>query len=156
MASDIRSLTGRDVALMRELLAMFAEAFEDAASYALRPPTDAYLGSFLDRSDTVVLAALDQTGSVVGGLVAYVLTKFEQERSEVYIYDLAVAQTHRRRGIATRLIDELRCIAHEIGAYVIFVQADAPDAPAVALYHSLGTREDVYHFDIDVRERKKA
>jgi aminoglycoside 3-N-acetyltransferase I len=30
------------------------------------------------------------------------------------------------------------------------VQADPPDAPAVALYESLGTREAVYHFDIPV------
>lgn len=27
---------------------------------------------------------------MVGGLAAYVLPKFEQERSEVYIYDLAI------------------------------------------------------------------
>jgi aminoglycoside 3-N-acetyltransferase I len=33
---------------------------------------------------------------------------------------------------------------------VIFVQADPGDAPAIALYESLGTREDVHHFDIPV------
>jgi aminoglycoside 3-N-acetyltransferase I len=37
------------------------------------------------------------------------------------------------------------------GAYVISVQADPPDAPAVALYTKLGTREDALHFDIAVR-----
>ena len=129
---------------------MFAEAFDDPDSYESQPPSDAYLQAFLDRADVIVLAALDATGAVVGGLVAYVLAKFEQERSEVYIYDLAVAEPHRRRGCATRLIEELRRIARELGAYVIFVQADPPDLPAVALYASLGTREDVYHFDIPV------
>ena len=59
---------------------------------------------------------------------------------------------HRRRGIATRLIGGLRRIAQEIGAYVIYVQADPPDPPAVALYEGLGTREDVYHFDIPVQK----
>ena len=127
---------------------MFAEAFEDPNSYESRPPSDAYLRTLLDRADVIVLTADNETGAVVGGLVAYVLAKFEQERSEVYIYDLAVAQEHRRRGIATRLIGVLRRIAHELGAYVIFVQADPPDAPAVALYESLGSREDVFHFDI--------
>jgi aminoglycoside 3-N-acetyltransferase I len=87
------------------------------------------------------------------GLAAYVLEKFERERSEIYIYDLAVAETHRRRGIATRLIEELKTIARDKGAWVIFVQADPPDAPALALYASLGVREDVYHFDIDLRPR---
>jgi len=33
---------------------------------------------------------------------------------------------------------------------VIFVQADRGDAAAIALYESLGTREDVHHFDITV------
>ncbi|HEY8313210.1 MAG TPA: AAC(3)-I family aminoglycoside N-acetyltransferase [Candidatus Baltobacteraceae bacterium] len=150
MAFDTLRLTGRDVPAMRKLLAMFAEAFEDDAAYASQPPSDAYLRAFLDRADSIVLATFDETGAVVGGLVAYVLAKFEQERSEVYIYDLAVAQTHRRRGIATRLIGELRQVARVLGAYVIYVQADPPDAPAVALYESLGTREDVYHFDIEV------
>jgi aminoglycoside 3-N-acetyltransferase I len=31
---------------------------------------------------------------------------------------------------------------------VIFVQADIGDDPAIKLYESLGTREDVHHFDI--------
>ena len=87
---------------------------------------------------------------MVGGLAAYVLDKFEQERSEVYIYDLAVAEPHRRSGIATALIEALKPIAAERGAYVIFVQADPVDAPAVALYSKLGQREDVLHFDIAV------
>lgn len=148
MASDIRRLTGSDVPAMRKLLAMFAEAFEDPGSYESRPPSDRYLESFLDRADVIVLTTFGETGAAVGGLVAYVLTKFEQERSEIYIYDLAVAQPHRRRGIATRLLYELRRIAGELGAYVVFVQVDPADGPAVALYESLGTREDVFHFDI--------
>ena len=34
------------------------------------------------------------------------------------------------------------------GAYVIFVQADIIDEPAIALYSKLGAREEVLHFDI--------
>ena len=36
------------------------------------------------------VVALDQSGTMIGGLAAYELKKFEQERSEIYIYDLAV------------------------------------------------------------------
>ena len=79
------------------------------------------------------------------------LEKFEQERSEIYIYDLAVAEVHRRRGIATALIGELQRIAAATGAWVIYVQADYGDEPAVALYEKLGTREEVMHFDIAPR-----
>lgn len=132
---------------LRELNAVFAEAFEDPEHYQSSVPSDEYLASLISRPDFVPLVAIDG-GKVVGGLAAYVLTKFEQERSEIYIYDLAVLESHRRRGIATGLIEKLKEIAREIGAYVIYVQADPPDEPAVKLYESLGVREDVFHFDI--------
>lgn len=149
-AAQIRRLHAGDTEIMRLLCAMFARAFDDPESYESRPPSDGYLRSFLGRSDAIVLAALDSNATVIGGMVAYVLEKFEQERSEIYIYDLAVDAAHRRRGIARRLIGELRGIARGLGAYVMYVQADPPDAAAIALYASLGTREDVYHFDIPV------
>ena len=100
--------------------------------------------------DNFIALAATANGDVVGGLAAYVLQKFEQERSEIYIYDLAVEEAHRRRGVATALIEELRKIAAAHGAYVIFVQADHGDEPAIALYTKLGIREDVLHFDIAV------
>ena len=59
-------------------------------------------------------------------------------------------EAHRRKGVATALIRALQRIAKERRAYVIFVQADPPDEPAIRLYQSLGTREDVLHFDIPV------
>jgi aminoglycoside 3-N-acetyltransferase I len=40
-----------------------------------------------------------KSGVVVGGIAAYELKKFEQERSEIYIYDLAVASEHRREAL---------------------------------------------------------
>ncbi|HVK80669.1 MAG TPA: GNAT family N-acetyltransferase, partial [Verrucomicrobiae bacterium] len=88
-------------------------------------------------------------GEIVGALVAYELVKFEQARGEIYIYDLAVSETYRRQGIATALIQRLREIATERGAWVLYVQADYGDEPAIALYTKLGRREDVMHFDID-------
>jgi aminoglycoside 3-N-acetyltransferase I len=94
------------------------------------------------------VALADDT--VVGGLVAYSLRKIEQERSEIYIYDLAVSTAHRRQGIATGLIDALKRIARERGAYVIYVQADKGDAEAIALYKKIGGHQEaVFHFDID-------
>jgi aminoglycoside 3-N-acetyltransferase I len=87
---------------------------------------------------------------VVGGLAAYELDKFEQDRREIYIYDLAVAQGHRRRRVATGMIGELKRIASKRNVYIIFVQADPWDGPAIALYESLGTKETAHHFDIDV------
>nr|WP_282453009.1 GNAT family N-acetyltransferase [Lysobacter sp. CAU 1642] len=52
------------------------------------------------------------------------------------------------RGIATALIQRLREWAVQRGIYVIFVQADYGDEPAIALYSTLGLCEAVLHFDI--------
>jgi aminoglycoside 3-N-acetyltransferase I len=147
---SFRQLSDTDVPLLLELLKVFGDAFQDPQAYQGAVPGDEYLHTLLGQRYFIVVVALDEYGRVVGGLAAYELEKFEQQRSEIYIYDLAVAEPHRRRGIATGLIHELKDVARERGAYVIFVQADRGDDPAIKLYESLGAREDVYHFDIPV------
>jgi aminoglycoside 3-N-acetyltransferase I len=146
-SQTFRQLRPGDAELFRALLTMFGEAFSDTESYMRAQPDDTYIGKLLAGDAFIALVALHE-GTVVGGLAAYELKKFEQERSEIYIYDLAVREEHRRQGIATALIAELRAIARRRGAYVIYVQADYIDPPAIALYTKLGTREDVLHFDI--------
>jgi aminoglycoside 3-N-acetyltransferase I len=145
----IRPLGGDDLALMDRMLTMFGEAFGEPETYGGARPSPAYLRKLLG-SDSFIAIAATQGDEVVGGLAAYVLRKFERERSEIYIYDLAVAAACRRQGIATALIAALRSTAAARGAYVVFVQADPGDAPAIALYTKLGVREDVLHFDIAV------
>ncbi len=142
-----RALQATDVTSLRALLGVFAEAFDDHPSYLAHQPDDAYLGALLANPCFVAIVACDGA-QIVGGLAGYFLPKFEQARSECYLYDLAVLASHRRRGVATALIEHLKREAAARGAYVIFVQADLGDDPAIALYTGLGTREDVLHFDI--------
>lgn len=148
-AFTIHTLAVADTETFRALLAMMGKAFDDIPTYTKAQPDADYLRRLLDGDQFIALAA-QQDGAVIGGLAAYVLPKFEQARSEIYIYDLAVDESHRRRGVATALIRRLQDIARTRGAWVIYVQADPPDAPAVALYTKLGVREDVLHFDIPV------
>lgn len=145
----IQHLSEKDIKLMRALLRVFGEAFDEVETYCQAQPEDDYLRKLLSKDHFIGLVALNQ-GEVVGGLAAYELHKFEQERSEIYIYDLAVSAAYRRQGIATALIGALKKIAVERDAYVIFVQADPGDDPAIGLYTKLGLREDVLHFDIAV------
>ena len=145
----VKKLSDADVVEMRGANALFAAAFAEPDTYLGEPPPDGYLRAWLMNTAHVMLVA--QHGEdVVGALAAYVLTKFERSRSEVYIYDLAVSEHYRRRGIATALIGALQKHAADIGAYVIFVQADHGDDPAIALYEKLGEREEVLHFDIPI------
>lgn len=152
--TQIHRLAPNDLALMHSLLTVFGEAFHEVETYGAHRPSASYLQRLLGNDAFIALVALHE-GVVVGGLAAYELQKFEQERSEIYIYDLAVAAAHRRQGIATALIAELQNIAQARGAYVIFVQADHGDEPAIALYSKLGAREDVLHFDIIVNRGQR-
>jgi aminoglycoside 3-N-acetyltransferase I len=148
---EFTQLTSSDVPVLKNLLRVFGEAFGDAMAYQGAVPGDEYLKSLLAKSHFIVVIAR-QSDEVVGGLAAYELEKFEQDRREIYIYDLAVAEAHRRKGVATGLIGALKSIAKNRRAYVIYVQADKVDIPAIKLYESLGTKEDVYHFDILVND----
>lgn len=139
---------------MRSLLNVFGDAFREAKTYCENQPKTAYLQRLLGNDHFIALVALESS-EVAGGLAAYELPKFEQERSEIYIYDLAVSSAHRRKGIATALIEALKNIAAERGAHVIFVQADHGETPAIELYTKLGVREDVLHFDIAVKNSSK-
>ena len=149
MSFSVRRLGPADVESMRGLNRLFGDAFDDIPTYTAKPPRETYLDRVLGYPGFVALVAVD-AGQIIGGLAAYELMKFEQERSEFYIYDLAVREDRRRQGVATALIEELRSIAAEANGWVVFVQADHGDDPAIALYTKLGRREDVLHFDIDV------
>lgn len=146
----VRALTPADLPHIRQLNMLFADAFEDPDTYRSAPPVDDYVRQLLADPQIIVLASL-VNAEVAGGLVAYELRKFEQQRSEIYLYDLAVAARFRRRGMASALLERLCLIAEDRGASCVFVQADYADPPAIALYEKFGNREEVLHFDIRPR-----
>ena len=141
------SLTAADLPLLRQLNALFGVAFHELETYCAQPPGDDYVRALLADPQTMVVVALAGL-EVAGGLVAYELRKFERQRSEIYLYDLAVAEPFRRRGIASALLERLSAMAVERGVCAVFVQADHVDGPAIALYEKFGVREEVLHFDI--------
>ena len=75
------------------------------SSPAPNPP-----GGVIDGSRHLFAVRAYYEDTDLSGIVyhANYLRWFERARSEVYLYDLAVAESHRRQGIATRLIDALR------------------------------------------------
>lgn len=149
MSTRIHQIAPNEIPTLEALLTVFGEAFDQVETFSSNRPSEEYLRRLLESDYFIALAAM-KGSNVVGGLAAYELKKFEQERSEIYIYDLAVDATHRREGIATALIERLKTIAAARGAHVIYVQADLGDQPALELYSKLGDREDVIHFDIAI------
>ena len=162
-ASDLGGAEGRvkierlgagDLGAMKAANRLFSKVFAEEG-YHGPPPGDDHLRKLLSDGKFIAMVAWFD-GEMVGALAGYELVKFEAERSEIYIYDLAVREEHRRRGVATALIEALKPVAREKGAWVIMVQADPPDLPAVALYDKLGAREEVLHFDINPADDRPA
>lgn len=144
---DIRRLTADDIDMMRQLITMMGDVFEEPDHYHHAQPDDAYLRTLLARDSFIAIAA--RAGDdVIGGITAYVLPKYEQPRCEVFIYDLAVVEPHRRQGVATALINEVRRIADEVGAWVVIIEADRGEPAPDTLYSKLGTREEILHFNM--------
>jgi aminoglycoside 3-N-acetyltransferase I len=151
MGFTTKRLDAADLAAMKALLRLFGEVFGDLATYQGAVPSDAYLLGLLRDETFFAVAARDEHGATIGALAAYELKKFEQERSEIYIYDLAVDASHRRKGVATALIRTLGEAARRRGAYIMFVQADIgeEDEAANALYRKLASEMIVAnHYDI--------
>ena len=146
----IRRLDNQDARALRALNQVFSETFNDAENYSANKPTIEYLNNFLSDQSHVVLVAENES-HVVGGLVAYCLTKFESERKEIYVYDLAVNGKFQRQGIGRKLLDELKIVARQLGAYVIFLQADEGDE-AIKFYEALNPSENskTRNFDFPV------
>ena len=66
---------------------------------------------------------------------------------EADMMNIAVADTHRRRGIARALVEEL---IRQLDAYQLSLEVRSSNAPAIALYEKLGftqvgLRKNYYH-----------
>ena len=81
MDVSVKRLGSADLETMRGLIEMFGEAFGELEIYQANPPSDSYLERVLADPKFVALAAVEDN-TVVGGLAAYELVKFEMERSE--------------------------------------------------------------------------
>lgn len=129
----VRRLTRGDEAVAAALFEMMAAVFAEGSE----PLSGDYVRTLLGSGSFWAMAAFDGP-DVVGGLTAHTLPMTRTASSEVFIYDLAVREDHQRRGIATRLVDELRVAAAEMGIHDVFVPADNEDQGALEFYRAQG------------------
>ena len=86
---------------------------------------------------TLMLVAFD--GELpVGFVLAHELPRRHGNRSKLFVYEIDVAETHRRRGIASALLARLAELARERGIRTGFVLTEPDNDPANALYRSVG------------------
>lgn len=141
---SIQRLKISDVEDFKALIQLFIEVFEEnSTDFA----SDKHLERLLNNEYFSVFVA-KANDRVVGGLTAYELIKYYSNKSELYIYDIAVAPTFQKKGVGRLLMEALKnyCAVHSIDE--MFVEAHTEDETAVKFYQStLGEFEEVAHFN---------
>jgi aminoglycoside 3-N-acetyltransferase I len=78
----------------------------------------------------------------VGFVLAHELPRRHGVRAKLFVYEMDVAETHRRRGIGSALLGRLADLARERGIPAGFVLTEPDNGPANALYRSAGGSTD--------------
>jgi aminoglycoside 3-N-acetyltransferase I len=147
---EIKKLDPSHLKIAQRLFILFAEVFEEKSLQASDLPTEAYLAELLAKPSFHVFAALagDQ---VVGGLTAYAMERYLSEQKELYLFDIAVTEAHRRQGLATKLMAALKKYAEGVQVSTIFLEVHVEDVEAVAFYNAIGGEiEAVHHFNFHI------
>jgi GNAT superfamily N-acetyltransferase len=100
----------------------------------------AYMRTFLadDRHYFIVAYVGDEPAGYVFG---YRLWCFDGKPPVMFLYEVAVVEDHRRRGIGRALVEELKRLAKADGCGKMFVPTNRSNAAAMALYRSTGGEE---------------
>ena len=133
-----------DIGAFIELIRLYDDVFE---MENFRIPPKEHLQKILSNDSNISIVAL-MDNKVIGGLSGYILDQYYSEKPLFYLYDLAVAKTHQRKGIGKQLINFLLEYCMQKGFEEAYVQADKVDEHALAFYR--GTRmkneEEVHQF----------
>jgi ribosomal protein S18 acetylase RimI-like enzyme len=86
---------------------------------------------------TLLLAAFDAERPV-GFVLAHELPRRHGDRAKLFVYEIDVADSHQRRGIASALLAQLAEHARERGIRTGFVLTEPDNGPANALYRGAG------------------
>jgi aminoglycoside 3-N-acetyltransferase I len=95
---------------------------------------------FLAEPGHHLLVAYDRDQRPVG-FVSGVETTHPDKGTEMFLYELAVDEPARRRGIGRTLVEALAAVARERGCYGMFVFTDDDNVAALATYRRAGARE---------------
>ena len=101
-----------------------------------------FLAERLRQHESLVLLALDERGAALGFTQLYPLFSSVRTVRTWLLNDLFVAATARRQGVGAGLLKAAAEHAHALGAASLSLSTALDNAPAQALYESLGWQRD--------------
>jgi len=134
-------------------LALDGQRYEEAGSVEADavPLESADASAFLSDDRTHLFVALAD-GEPVGFVVVNELLHRHTFTRLLLVYEIGVAEGHRRRGVGRDLLDAVRALAVERGIPEGFVLSEATNTAAMALYAVAGgVRLDAVQWDFDYR-----
>jgi ribosomal protein S18 acetylase RimI-like enzyme len=107
------------------------------------PPDPATADRFLVTPGHHLLIAYE--GETPAGFVSGVELTHPDKGTEMFLYELAVDEAFRRRGIGKALVNALLQLAREQACYDMWVLTDADNEAALATYRTTGTSAESGH-----------
>jgi len=107
------------------------------------PPDSATSGRFLVTPGHHLLIAYEDDQPA--GFVSGVELTHPDKGTEMFLYELAVAEEFQRRGIGKALVGALLEVARDRGCYDMWVLTDADNDAALATYRTTGTTDESSH-----------
>lgn len=128
--------TPADLDALAELFNAYRVFYRQASD---RPAAHAFLQERLQRDESVIFIARDTTsGEALGFTQLYPSFSSVSARRVWVLNDLFVAAEARQRGVAHALMAKARAFAIETGGLRLVLETAEDNAPAQALYESLG------------------
>ncbi len=118
------------------VLALMAELGRPAVAPDAEPQREVFL-AHLDRTDAAVLVA-ELDGEISGAATLWFRPRLNWTTPEAWVPDLIVAPEHRRRGVATALLDTCVAEARRRGCHELKLESAHHRAQAHALYEAYG------------------
>jgi aminoglycoside 3-N-acetyltransferase I len=136
-----------DVERLAELVELLNEVFEEPN----RVGSKRQLKKLLRNPSFHAIVAIKED-KIVGGLTAYELDSYYTDKSELYIYDIAVKTELQNQGIGKKIIQYLKEYSTKNEIEGIFVEAHSEDEQSVKFYEStFGKGEKVDHFNFEIK-----
>ncbi len=123
-----------------------AAAVEAGGGLFDEPPRANATEQFLSSPGHHLLLAYDDEAAggaaAVVGMISGVETTHPDKGTEMFLYELGVAPTARKRGVATELVRALAVLAKARGCYGMWVAVDVDNVAALATYRRAGAQEE--------------